>query len=498
VTFNLHLDEAGDLTAGNSPLCLIGLGYVGLPLALRFVEAGFAVWGIEKNDTVRENLLDGVPHVHEPGLPTYLQSALNTGRFHLSADIPADVDFRSFIISVGTPLLPDGSVSFSGVRSTTQQIVEVARPGALVMLRSTVAVGTTRQVVRPMLDQVPGLELAFCPERTLQGRAFDELGTLPQIVAGETPIARARASRMFHALTPCVVEVSSLEVAEIVKLTANAYRDVTFGFANEISRLCDAVGVSATEVVQAGGLGYPRGTMPRPGPVGGSCLTKDPAILANSFHAHGLGTPEVVDAARRANERIPQDAVKLIAECLDEFGFDGQPTAAVLGIAFKGTPETGDVRGSQSVELINALRERFPGVGVRSHDRVSTQADHELLGYQRCESVEDATRDAHILVIGNDHPSYAALDLAALVKDMAQPAVVYDLWGLHKAHASRLPARVGYFAPGEAIAVRPSAPAVPSPRVESSSIASPAVEGVDIEHAGPVSAEIDTKSEAAA
>jgi UDP-N-acetyl-D-mannosaminuronic acid dehydrogenase len=464
VTANHHLHVADDLTAENSPLCLIGLGYVGLPLALRFVDAGFEVWGIEKNDQVRENLLDGIPHVHEPGMPAHLRAALKTGRFHLSSDIPADVHFRSFIISVGTPLMPDGSVNFSGVRSTTQQIVDVARPGALVMLRSTVAVGTTREVVRPMLDQIPGLELAFCPERTLQGRAFDELRTLPQIVAGENTKVRARASRMFHAITPCVVEVSSLEVAEIVKLTANAFRDVTFAFANEAARLCDAVGVSATEVVQAGGLGYPRGTMPRPGPVGGSCLTKDPAILASSFHSYGLGTPEVVDAARRANERIPTDAVKLIAEALDEFSFTGQPTATVLGIAFKGSPETGDVRGSQSVELMSALSDRYPGIGIRSHDRVSTPADHAMLGYQQCESVVDAVCNAHILVIGNDHPSYAALDLAEVVKGMAQPAVVYDLWGLHKAHASRLPARVGYFAPGEAIVVRPSAPAIPAPR----------------------------------
>jgi hypothetical protein len=99
-----------------------------------------------------------------------------------------------------------------------------------------------------------------------------------------------------------------------------------------------------------------------------------------------------------------------------------------------------------------------------------------MLGYERFESVADAARDAHVLVIGNDHPRYAGLDLAEVVKGMAQPAVVYDLWGLHKAHASRLPARVGYFAPGEAIAVRPSAPSVPTPRAASSSD-----DGVEIE-----------------
>jgi UDP-N-acetyl-D-mannosaminuronic acid dehydrogenase len=459
-----HLSSAFDVLAENSPLCLIGLGYVGLPLALRFVEAGFAVWGIEKNDFVRENLLEGVPHVHEPGMPGQLMAALQSGRFQVSADIPRHVDFRSFIISVGTPLTADGSVNFTGVRQTTRQIVDVARPGALVMLRSTVAVGTTREVVRPILDEVAGIQLAFCPERTLQGRAFDELRSLPQIVAGQDDSTRARASRMFHSITPCVVEVSSLEVAEIVKLTANAFRDVTFAFANEAARLCDAVGVSATEVVQAGGLGYPRGTMPRPGPVGGSCLTKDPAILASSFQAYGLGTPAVVDAARRANERIPRDAAKIIAEALDEFGFQEAPIATVLGIAFKGSPETGDTRGSQSVEVMRSLRDIFPTLEIRSHDRVSAPVEHELLGYERYESVTDAVQDANILVLGNDHPSYASMDLIATVKRMARPAVVYDLWGLHKAEANKLPVGVGYFAPGEAIAVQPAAPLVPAQR----------------------------------
>lgn len=450
-----HAHPATDVIAENSPLCLIGMGYVGLPLALRFVEAGFDVWGIEKQENVLRDLLDGRSHVHEPGLPAHLAAALRSGRFHLTANIPADVDFRAFVISVGTPLKEDGSVSFAAIESTTRQIGEVAKPGALVMLRSTVAVGTTRQIVRPMLDN--GIELAFCPERTLQGRALDELRTLPQIVAGETAHARMRASRLFHTVAPCVVEVSSLETAEVVKLTANTFRDVTFAFANEAARLCDAVGVSALEVVQAGGMGYPRSTMPRPGPVGGSCLTKDPAILMSSFRSYGLPAPAVVSAARSANENVPVRAARQIRQALADNGLTGTPTTAVLGVAFKGWPETGDIRGSQAVELVRALQEAEPLMDVRSHDLITTLSDHEALGYDRRSSVEDAVDGAHVVVLGNDHPSYRSLDLASLVAKMATPAVVYDLWGLHKDHVIGLPEGVTYFAPGEAVVAQPAA-----------------------------------------
>jgi len=456
--------QSPDVTAENSPLCLIGLGYVGLPLALRFVEAGFEVWGIEKNDTAREQLMDGDCYIYEPGLPGYLRKALDSGRFHLSATIPSDVSFRSYVISVGTPVTPDGPVNFSAVRGATQQIVDVAEPGALVLLRSTVAVGTTRRVVRPLLDAVPGVELAFCPERTLQGRAFDELVTLPQIVSGENDAVRTRAARMFHAITPFVVQVSSIETAEIIKLCANTYRDITFAFANEAARLCDAVGVSATEVVRAGGMGYPRGTMPRPGPVGGSCLTKDPAILASSYQALGIEVPHVVVAARRANERIPLDAADAIATSLGTRGLAGAPTAAVLGIAFKGSPATGDVRGSQSVELMSELRRRFPGALIKSHDAVSTSAAHQELDYEQCDRIQDAVRDSHVLVLGNDHPMYARLDLAELAASMAQPAVIYDLWGLLKEEVDRLPGRIAYIAPGEGLHVRGVGPEIPNPR----------------------------------
>ena len=143
-------------------------------------------------------------------------------------------------------------------------------------MRSTVKIGTTRNLVHPVLEASgKRFDLAFCPERTVEGQALEELRWLPQIVGGETLDVTVRAGQLFQFLTPTVVRVSSVETAEMVKLVDNSQRDVHFAYSNEVARVCDVIGISAAEVIQAGKRGYPRTNLPMPGPVGGPCLEKD-------------------------------------------------------------------------------------------------------------------------------------------------------------------------------------------------------------------------------
>jgi nucleotide sugar dehydrogenase len=315
-------------------------------------------------------------------------------------------------------------------------------------MRSTVKLGTTRRIVTPILDaaRVP-YELAFCPERTLEGRALVELRQLPQIVGGMTPEAAVRAGQIFQFLTPTVVRVSDVETAEMIKLVDNSQRDVAFAYANEIARACDAVGVSAAEVISAGKLGYPRTNLPMPGPVGGPCLEKDPYIFAEGLKERGI-EPEITLAARRLNERQPEEVVAHIAKVLAAAGVPGAPVVTLLGIAFKGQPPTDDLRGTMARPVLVALKKKYPNARFCGYDAVVSQEGIRQFGVEPRESLAAALEGAHLALILNNHPVFSSMPVIELAARMARPALIYDFWNCFSAADLALPQGVGYMALG--------------------------------------------------
>ncbi|MGH7682924.1 MAG: nucleotide sugar dehydrogenase, partial [Vulcanimicrobiaceae bacterium] len=282
-------------------VCVIGLGYVGLTLAATMAEVGFTVLGVEKRRDIVEAIRENRPHFHEPGMREILERALNSGSLEVSTEMPKDCAVDVFIITVGTPLSADGHVRLDMVTSAAHEVSARLREGALVVLRSTVRLGVTRNLAAPILNATgKQFDLAFCPERTVEGQALAELRWLPQIVGGYDHDSAVRAAQLFQFITPTVIKVSTLEVAETIKLIDNVQRDVMFGFSNEVARICDASGVNAGEVIQAGKLGYPRTNLFMPGPVGGPCLSKDPYILIEGLRPFGI-VPEIAHAARKGN-----------------------------------------------------------------------------------------------------------------------------------------------------------------------------------------------------
>ncbi len=429
-------------------VCVVGLGYVGLTLAVAMADAGFRVTGAEIRDPVLEMLARGEPHFHEPGLEQILRRTVASGALRCVRNIPADYEGSAFIITVGTPLGTDGRARLDMIENVAREVASRLKKGDLVIMRSTVKLGTTRKVVTRILDgaRVP-YELAFCPERTLEGRALLELRQLPQIVGGMTPAAAVRAAQIFQFLTPTVVRVSDVETAEMIKLVDNSQRDVAFAYANEIARACDAVGVSAAEVIKAGKLGYPRTNLPMPGPVGGPCLEKDPYIFAESLRELGL-EPEITLAARKLNERQPEEVVEHVAKTLRALGVPKAPVIALLGIAFKGQPATDDLRGTMARPVYEALKRRFPQGSYRGYDPVVSPKDVQTFGLQPCETIEAALKGAHLAVIMNNHPAFPAMPLAELAAGMARPALVYDFWNCFDARELPLAEGVTYMALG--------------------------------------------------
>jgi len=439
------MDEmTGDLPDGT--ICVIGLGYVGLTLAVALAGAGFRVEGIEINPAVVAQLKEGRPQFYEPGLEDALGRLIAAKRLTVHQEIPEKSDATVYIITVGTPLDAEGQVRLDMISRSAKDIARVMKPNDMVIMRSTVRLGATRDIVIPILESagVP-FDIAFCPERTVEGQALAELPWLPQVVGATTMSARVRAARLFNFITPTVVQVPQLEVAEMIKLIDNTFRDVTFAFANEVAEMCEVANINVVDVIKAGKLGYPRTNLPMPGPVGGPCLAKDPHILADGLRDRGF-EPEIVATARRLNEKQPALVVSRIKAYVDNAkDIPQKPVIALLGLAFKGRPVTDDLRGTMAKPILDALRESFPQATYRGFDAMVRAEDmRKTFDIEPIATIEEAMRGAHIAVIANNHPCFQSMSLERMAEGMARPGLIYDFWNNFDGRKVELPDGVHY------------------------------------------------------
>lgn len=426
-------------------ICIIGLGYVGLTLAVAMAESGFKVVGVERSAAVVGAVNAGHAHFSERGLDARLAAQVSAKTIQASTDWPSDQRSSVYIITVGTPLGDSKTTDLSAIEAVATSLSQVLKDGDMVVLRSTVRLGTCRKVVKPILDRAGvRYDLAFCPERTLEGRALEELRTLPQIVGGVDQRSVVRAAQMFAFVTPTAIRVTSLETAEMIKLVNNTQRDLMFGFANEIAEICDLLGVSASEVIRAGNMGYARAFMPMPGPVGGPCLEKDAYILAEAVQAAG-GAAKLALTGREVNERLTETAVKQIGNLLPTPGIS---KVAILGLAFKGRPETSDLRGTLAIKLIDDLRRDHPGATIVGFDPVVAQNDVLQLGIEAPASVDEAVDGADCVIFQNNNARLADLDLHQLSGLMQAGGLIYDMWNQFDQDIIRLSNDVRYAAYG--------------------------------------------------
>jgi UDP-N-acetyl-D-mannosaminuronic acid dehydrogenase len=417
-------------TFADRSVCMIGLGYVGLTLAVAMAEVGFRIHGVELSADTISAVRSGRAPFRESGLDQRLAQQVQSGMITASQEWPAPGICNVYIVTVGTPLADGKKVTnLDSIRAVTRRLTQNLRPYNMVVLRSTVRVGVSRSIVKPALDETGiAYDLAFCPERTLEGRALQELRTLPQIVGGLDNASSQRAAQLFNYLTPTTIRVSDLETAEMIKLINNTQRDLMFAFANEVADICDAIGVSAPEVIEAGNMGYPRGGMPLPGPVGGPCLEKDPYILAEGVAGRGADV-RLPMLGRQVNEALPARTAAILAEELTaRIPRDKVARGVIMGVAFKGRPETSDLRGTLAIPLIAELKSQFPGARIVAYDPSVPADDIRSLGVAACATAEEAFRDADFVVYQNNNAAFARLSLADLSRLMRQDGVIYDMW----------------------------------------------------------------------
>jgi nucleotide sugar dehydrogenase len=412
-------------------IAVMGLGFVGLTLAVVMADAGFSVLGVETQEPVVESLRRGVPHFYESGLANQL-------RVHIDRQLQVETHLRPgdcdvYIISVGTPVDDDHQPVLHAVEAATRDVGKALKSGDTVMLRSTVPVGTTRNYVLPILEQESGLRgakdfsLVFAPERTVAGKAIKELRSLPQIIGALDLQGAEVASAIFREITPTIVMVDSLEAAEMVKLVNNTFRDTIFSFANEIALVCEKYGLDAFRVIDAANEGYPRDPVPMPSPgVGGVCLKKDPYLLKSTAQAMGI-EPLILGRSRQVNEYMPYHLFQKFLHFLEVTGRHPQEAQVfVVGFAFKGWPETSDMRDSSTLELVRYLRQA--GVKLRGFDPVvNAETIGAVPGVQVC-SLAEGFHDADCVFIMNNHPSYEDWNLHELMKTLRKPSLVVDGW----------------------------------------------------------------------
>jgi UDP-N-acetyl-D-mannosaminuronic acid dehydrogenase len=389
-----------------STICVLGLGYIGLPTASMFAAQGHQVLGVDINAGLVDRLSRGEVHIQEPGLNILVQSATQSGNLRVGLTVePSDV----YIIAVPTPFAhgsPNESTAqprpdLSHVEAAARSIVPHLAPGNLVILESTSPPGTTRDVLPPILESSgltcgDGFALAYCAERVLPGHILTELVTNDRVIGGIDDTSAHRARDLYTCFVEGSIYETDATTAEMVKLMENTFRDVNIALANEFSVVADRIGIDVTEAIALANH-HPRVNILRPGPgVGGHCIAVDPWFIVDAAR----DVTQLIRAAREVNDSQPERVAGLIGEAVQDIE---APTIALLGLAYKS--DVDDMRESPAVEVVRHLRAQ--GHQLRLHDPlVEGQIDDVRID----RDLSTTLFGADIMAVLTDHSMYRQLD----------------------------------------------------------------------------------------
>ena len=398
---------------------VLGLGYVGLPVACLFAEAGFPVVGIRRSQDKVEMVNRGICPIEgqEPGLAELLARVVTGGRFRATMDYEVCREAQVVLIAVETPVDPvTKKPGYQALRGALTNLGNNLSPGTMVIIESTIAPGTMERVVKPILEETSGLRvnedfyLVNCPERVMPGKLLRNIRECARVVGGMTPEAAQLAVALYRHVVQADLDPADCLTAELVKTMENAYRDVQIAFANEMALLCENMGANVWQVRELVNKS-PYRAMHLPGAgVGGHCIPKDPWLLiANASDGF---EPRLTHTAREINDGMPLHMVNLTIEALQEVGVDvADAKVGVLGYAYHENSD--DTRNSPSEVLVARLREL--GAEVVIHDPWVP----EYRG-----SLEERVPGCDVIVVMVAHDVYRAVDLSELRMQVARPILV--------------------------------------------------------------------------
>lgn len=428
-------------------ICILGLGYIGLPYAATFAARGIEVHGVDINPRVIESLQAGKIHIHEPGLQDVLDEALRVGRLTVSSQ-PVEAD--AFIISVPTPFQHDKFGEYNGIRfkladmravtSAAEAIIPVLRKGNLVILESTSPPLTTVELVAPILARSnlqagTDFHLCYSPERMLPGNLLHELVHNARIIGGVTPESARAARDLYATFVKGEIHETDATTAEMVKIMENTTRDVNIAIANEFARLAEKFGVDVWEAIRLANL-HPRINILNPGPgVGGHCISVDPWFLVEAAPE----LTEMIYHARQVNDAQPHFVVEKVKQAFSSLsGADGRVAKrietersrsasesilknkkiAALGLAYK--PDVDDLRESPAADVIRLLQKE--GAIVHAWEPFAPNA--KLEGITMASDFDSAIKDADAILLLVSHSQFRTLNPVSVASNTKARIVV--------------------------------------------------------------------------
>jgi UDP-N-acetyl-D-mannosaminuronic acid dehydrogenase len=374
-------------------ICVMGLGYIGLPTASLLGTKGYDVHGVDVSKDVVDTINDGKIHIVEPDLDIMVKSAVQGGKLKASLE-PCEADI--FIIAVPTPFKAEKKPDLSYVAQATEKIAPYVKPGNLVILESTSPVGTTDEVVAETLKQHghkvgEDVFVAHCPERVLPGRILIELVENDRVVGGVNDTSTQVAVEFYEEFVRGEVLPTTAKTAEMVKLTENSSRDVQIAFANELSMICETENINTWEVIELANR-HPRVNILNPGPgVGGHCIAVDPWFIVDRSPEHS----RLIRTAREVNDAKPEWVIERVRKCADKFK---SPVIGCLGLAFKA--DVDDLRESPAFDIVKKLKEENIGELLVCEPNLDAHDNFDLI------ALEEVLARADIILLLVDHKQF--------------------------------------------------------------------------------------------
>jgi UDP-N-acetyl-D-mannosaminuronic acid dehydrogenase len=337
-------------------ICILGLGYIGLPTGALLANKGYEVYGVDVVQSVVDTINQGKIHIVEPELDVFVKSAVKSGNLKAGL-LPVESDV--FVIAVPTPFSEGYIPDLKYVISATKAIVPFIRPGNIIILESTSPVGTTEIISKILTDEginVDELFIAHCPERVLPGHVMRELIENDRIVGGTSKEATEKVANFYRSFVSGEVLTTTAQTAEMCKLVENSYRDVNIAFANELSMICDKANINVWELIDLANK-HPRVKILQPGPgVGGHCIAVDPWFIVSAYPNEA----NIIKQARLTNDYKSDWVIEKIKNAILSFQLQHNrfPTVACLGLAFK--PNIDDLRESPAVKIVKQLFQNYP------------------------------------------------------------------------------------------------------------------------------------------
>lgn len=389
-------------------ISVIGLGYIGLPTAALLAGRGHRVYGYDVNSRLRRGLQRGQVACDEAPVKEAVLAALASGRLHVVDGVPS---VQAYILCLPTPT-HDGKPDLRFVEAAAAAVAEVAAPGSILVLESTVPPGATERVFERALSaagkSIDDFHIAHCPERVIPGAIMDELRTNGRVVGGRTPADAEIVKSLYATFCESSISTTSIRTAEFVKVVENTFRDVNIAFANELAIVSEELGIDVWETIDLANK-HPRVDILQPGPgVGGHCIPVDPHFLSD---ANPFAT-ELVQAARRVNERMPHRIVRRLADLVEP---ERGHKIALLGAAYKA--DVDDARESPTVHIDALLRER--GYLTAIYDPHVKQFHRPL-----CSSLDEAVSGADAIVLVTPHSEFRSIRPAAMASLMRTPRMI--------------------------------------------------------------------------